>query len=162
MTPTAWLNRPALEFMIQEAKVWSPHETGGVLIGYLDAENRDIIVEQAIGPGPRAKHAKSSFMPDQTFHEQEIARIYSQTGRTSTYIGDWHSHPYGGAYLSGTDRQTLERIARSKEARTPRPLMAVMAGPEWDVCIWQARLVRRKIWWSSVVTTKLKVRLFER
>ena len=32
--------------------------------------------------------------------EQEIGRVYTASGRCTTYVGDWHSHPGGSLYLS--------------------------------------------------------------
>lgn len=127
-----------------------PEETGGVLLGYSDESGFEIVIEHAIGPGPEASHARTYFLPDQNFHEQEIARIYSTSGRMSTYLGDWHSHPAGGAYLSKTDRKTLERISRAETARFPRPLMALLAGPEWEITIWRGSLQPTLLWGRSL------------
>jgi len=32
-----------------------------------------------------------SFLPDATYQENEIARIYEDSIRISTYLGDWHT-----------------------------------------------------------------------
>ncbi|MBW3628883.1 MAG: Mov34/MPN/PAD-1 family protein [Gemmatimonadetes bacterium] len=68
---------------------------------------------------------------------QSIARIYAASGRVDTYLGDWHTHPGAGAYLSSTDLSTLHRIADCRTARAPTPLMIVLAGgPAWKVAGW--------------------------
>lgn len=129
-----WIKEAALDEIQAGGNAWLPHETGGVLIGY--CTDAGYVVTQIIGPGPKAKHGLMSFEPDQEFHEAEIARVYGESGRMLTYLGDWHTHPNSTAYLSGTDRQTAERIALHKKARLPRPLMLVAAPPTDQYKVW--------------------------
>jgi integrative and conjugative element protein (TIGR02256 family) len=114
-----------------------PLETGGILMGYWSEP--DVVITHATGPGPRAVHKTTGFLPDAEYQEQEVAFIYAESGRLSTYLGDWHSHPYGSTRLSWKDKRTLRRIAHAPEARCPQPLMAVMAGEEgqWGLGIWR-------------------------
>src|SRR5690606_33938556 len=87
-----------------------------------------MVVRASVGPGPRAVHRRRGFVPDHVYHELETARIYADSGRVWSYLGDWHSHPSGTLVLSRTDRRTLARIARAPDARVPKPLMIVLAG----------------------------------
>lgn len=98
-------------------------------MGYT-GETGDIVVTHAIGPGPLAKHREKSFVPDHDFQETEIARIYRESGRHSTYLGDWHSHPGGSDRLSWRDRATLRRISRAPAARVQQPVMVIIAERE--------------------------------
>lgn len=118
--------------MTAEASRAFPRETGGILIGYGDERSSQSVVRACIGPGPRAVHGRSHFLPDHAYHEREVARLYAESGRVWSYLGDWHTHPCGGASLSWKDRHTLARIARSAEARAPRPLMVLLAGAPAD------------------------------
>lgn len=123
-----WFGRDVLVTMRVEAERRFPRETGGILIGYADETTAEIMVTTVVGPGPFARHGRWTFVPDQRYHEREMARLYTESGRIWTYIGDWHSHPAGSLALSVTDRRTLGRIARSKDARISRPIMTVIAG----------------------------------
>ena len=114
--------------MLEEAARRFPHETGGILLGYTEAASRQVVVRVSVGPGPRAIHRRTGFVPDHEYHERETARIYRASGRIWTYLGDWHTHPRGALSLSRADRRTLARIARSAEARAERPIMIVLAG----------------------------------
>lgn len=114
----------------------------------------DVVITNAIGPGPRAMHHPRGFVPDAQYQEHEVARFYEESGRSSTYLGDWHTHPGATTRLSRRDKRTLQLIARSSEARCSRPLMAVLAGgkSEWDADFWYlkgrgllASLLRRSI-----------------
>ena len=153
LIPTVWLYHAALQLMVREAERWLPFETGGVLMGYSDDHHDTFVIEQAIGPGPLAKHSRYSFMPAQYFHEQEIARIYALRKRCSTYLGDWHSHPAGGPFLSKRDRRTLKTIAASPTARMTEPLMVLLVGPPWDPVVWRGSLKRGRFWGHSFTTT---------
>lgn len=157
---TVWLTRSSLDRLVTTAQAYAPNETGGVLVGYSDGLSLNLVVEHIIGPGPRAFHNRYGFTPDHEYQEQEIARLYRESGRVSTYLGDWHSHPGGGLYLSVTDRKTLRRIAMAKEARVQKPLMAVIGGANWELAIWQGEM---SSYWTLSVRLKVnhcKVRLF--
>lgn len=140
----AWIECGALQFMAKESDFASPFESGGVLLGYWSEDPRGPVVTHAVGPGPNAKHFRNRFVPDYAFHESEIARLYRHSGGTLQYLGDWHSHPGNAGLMSPSDRKTLYRIARSREARAACPLMLIMAwGPQWEPVAWTARRTRR-------------------
>lgn len=122
-----WLSVAEHEALTREAARTYPNETGGILLGYT-AEDETIVVRAIIGPGPNAIHRPTSFVPDHTYQDREVARGYENSGRLWTYLGDWHSHPGGTTRLSTTDRRTLRRIARAPEARVTQPLMLIVAG----------------------------------
>lgn len=56
--------------------------------------------------------------------------LWKSSGGTQTYIGDWHTHPMGGATPSGMDRNSWQSAARRGEY----PLLFVVVSPEG----WQA------------------------
>ena len=114
--------------MAVEASRHYPLETGGILLGYANASGTQVVVRASVGPGPRAVHRRRGFVPDHAYHELQTARIYADSGRVWSYLGDWHSHPSGTLVLSRIDRRTLARIARAPDARVPKPLMIVFAG----------------------------------
>jgi integrative and conjugative element protein (TIGR02256 family) len=135
-----WLANTAATELLAEASRKSPLETGGVLLGY-QAEGDATVVTIVVGPGPNARHSKAAYCPDHEYQEQEIAKIYAASGRRTTYVGDWHSHPGGALYLSRTDVRTVRTISRHENARLAKPIMIVAANgrPEWDIGAWQWR-----------------------
>jgi integrative and conjugative element protein (TIGR02256 family) len=126
--PVVWMTAEIIAAMAVEATRHYPLETGGILLGYANASGTQVVVHACVGPGPRAVHRRHGFVPDHVYHELETARIYADSGRLWSYLGDWHSHPSGTLVLSRTDRRTLARIARTRDARVPKPLMIVLAG----------------------------------
>lgn len=135
-----WLGSDAWASMCAEAASQLPRETGGILFGYWAAPLEEAVVTDSIGPGPRARHDEDFFQPDAAYQEKQMARLYENSRRRFAYLGDWHSHPKGEAYMSRMDRNTGRRIARHRPARAPYPLMAVLANSEqWSIRVWRYR-----------------------
>jgi len=132
MLPRAWLSKRARVAMFNEASEQYPLETGGVLIGYWN--EGDVVIVEAVGPGPRAHHGRGSFEPDQVFHETAVADRYRDSQFRNSYLGDWHSHPNGAGRLSRMDVAALRKISLFQLARAPTPLMMIVHGTSshWD------------------------------
>jgi integrative and conjugative element protein (TIGR02256 family) len=139
----AWISRKAIHEMRQEVERQTPFETGGCLLGYWGKEFEEVVIEECIGAGPKAKHCRFGFSPDSQWQTKEIAKIYESSGRISTYIGDWHSHPEGPLILSWKDRRTLLRIATYAPARAPHPLMALISSPPFRMRIWKTEALKK-------------------
>ena len=134
---TVWLKGSALARMTDEAGREFPRETGGVLMGFWSGDPFQPVITDIIGPGPNAVHHLDSFMPDGGFQLGEIERIYRESARVITYLGDWHTHPTGGGRPSKRDRKTLRKIASDPEARAPIPLMAILDRKDgWRETVW--------------------------
>lgn len=140
--------------MRREAERCYPCESGGVLLGYIDAgHTKRIEVLKQVGPGPDARHETHRFEPDGEWQARRIAAAYEGSGRIVTYLGDWHSHPRGGRKPSDLDRSTAAKIAESPAARAPHPLILILHGgpTDWDLSAYRrgrrrlrkAKLIRR-------------------
>jgi integrative and conjugative element protein (TIGR02256 family) len=129
----AWVSELARRAMVAEAGRSDPLETGGMLLGYIATEVRPVaaVVELIIGPGPCALHLPTRFAPDSGWQQSQLERAYAARSAT-TYLGDWHSHPRGLGAPSRRDTKTARRISRSRRARAPHPLMAIMFGSQKD------------------------------
>ena len=123
--------------MIAEAKQFAPKETGGVFMGYRARDS--IVITNVIGSGPNAVHQSVFYRPDLQYEETQIAKAYAESKRMHTYLGDWHTHPSGILRLSRKDKIALATIAKSKEARIERPIMAILAGEndDWRCHVWE-------------------------
>ncbi|WJI81063.1 MULTISPECIES: Mov34/MPN/PAD-1 family protein [unclassified Mesorhizobium] len=125
-----------------DADRWYDRETGGTFMGYW-AESNVAVVTAMIPAGPRAFHERSSFLPDQSWQQAEIAKHYERSGRLDTYLGDWHTHPdVVSNRLSWTDRVCLKTIIKTPTARNQRPVMMLMCGKpgEWSLHSWFCQL----------------------
>ncbi|EII3114138.1 MULTISPECIES: Mov34/MPN/PAD-1 family protein [Vibrio harveyi group] len=123
-----------MDTIITEIVSYAPLETGGAFFGY-QAENNDIVITHLISSGPKAKHKKFSFEPDQEYQLSQMEIIYYENEGRLSYLGDWHSHPVSSPLLSRRDEKTLLNIAFSESAKCSRPLMIIFGSlPEkWSV-----------------------------
>jgi integrative and conjugative element protein (TIGR02256 family) len=136
----AWIELHAFAELKRQGSDTMPFETGGCLMGYWAKEFTEVVITHIIGPGPHAAHGKFYFFPDSSWQDEEIAKIYSDTDRLITYLGDWHSHPADNSSLSFIDKWTMMRIGQHKAARVKSPLMGVIhTPPYWDLTIYCKR-----------------------
>lgn len=101
-----------------------PVETGGILLGR--RSERSVLITEVVGPGPRARHERTWFEPDQEWQEVAVADAWLRSGGSVEYLGDWHSHPAGRLKPSRLDLTAAQTIASSHEARAQRPLMLIV------------------------------------
>lgn len=159
---TAWLRTDVLAELLAEADCQAPLETGGVLLGYWSADSSEPVITHAIGPGPCAEHDYQRFLPDHEFHLKEIARLYAQSGRSLSYLGDWHSHPAGCGALSRKDRMTLRQIASETDARASRPMMLILAnGSPWEPVVWTGELRQSFLIFQRCIIRQWSMKLFD-
>lgn len=111
---------------MDQVRSFPGRETGGILMGYTVDE--DTVVTEVVGPGPRSSSGRRHFKPDANWQAAEVARIYADSGRTMTYLGDWHSHPNSLPFPSMLDLWTARQIASSPDARNPNPLILIVGG----------------------------------
>lgn len=149
----AWISDNSTKAMRHFASLSSPNETGGVLLGWRDGDDR--IVADIIGPGPNAVHKPNRFVPDHDWQVAAIAHSFTASGEDLDYLGDWHTHPSGGCYLSSIDRATLRCIGDTQDA----PLMLVVAGDVTDFILagWS---VGRSQWWRMRRPYAVELRRF--
>ncbi|MFA4828785.1 MAG: Mov34/MPN/PAD-1 family protein [Thermodesulfovibrionales bacterium] len=158
---TIWLDREHLRVLCEEANDKYPNETGGCFVGYYFKKNKDLVVTNIVGPGPNAIHGEYYFKPDDDWQEKEIGKLYSESGRLYTYLGDWHVHTVPDEKLSWKDKKTLRRIARHTPARIITPIMGIMYLTEnWNLAIWQLKKMSTVSFYDNGVYKKLDLRFF--
>lgn len=156
-----WISQAEIDRCLAEADKWFPQETGGAFMGFW-SDARQVVVTAMIPAGPRARHRRHSFEPDQKWQVERIAEHYDRSGRADYYLGDWHTHPgAASAQLSGADLSTLRRIIRARRARAPRPISVIFFGQQrrWSWRAWIASESRALIS-SGLRATDADVRVF--
>ncbi len=143
----AWIKRSVIDKMSLEAERCQPYETGGCLLGYWVRPSYEVVITHSVGPGPDAEHSKRRFWPDHEWQTSVISEIYRKSRYSSTYLGDWHTHPQSpNSGLSWRDHRTLRKIASYPPARASMPVMAIIAGGSpWTIRIWYLELKSFKI-----------------
>ena len=123
---TIWLADNIADEIERLASLYYPLETGGMLLGWRDGDDR--IVTGLVGPGRRALHGRYTFIPDGAWQRARLSELFASSGGDLDYLGDWHTHPDGMAEMSELDRRTLSKVER----RVKAPLMVIFAGTEHD------------------------------
>jgi integrative and conjugative element protein (TIGR02256 family) len=90
-----------------------PRETGGVLVGAIDAQSHRIYVVDAILSPPDSVEWPSLYIRGAEGLDERVAAVGVSTAGMLQYVGEWHSHPDGcSAQASGTDQEALGRLSR--------------------------------------------------
>jgi integrative and conjugative element protein (TIGR02256 family) len=99
-----------------------------MLVGYRtgDYADADLVVTDAISAGPRAVRGRVRFAADGEWQQRRLEDLYEASGRITTFLGDWHTHPRGGVRPSQADRRTFRAVAKESDARTKFPLMLIL------------------------------------
>lgn len=122
---TVWLDTRARALIAHETEKRPRTETGGALFGY--ESDDEIVVACAYGPGPRARHRRTSFDPDPRTTAALIAAVRTSSDQRYRYLGSWHSHPSGMARPSAQDLRTTEVVAAQPDVLLPRPLVLIQS-----------------------------------
>lgn len=123
-----WVRKSVIEAIAAEALARAPLETGGCLAGYYASGSAEVVISQAIGPGPKAHHAEARFVPDRVHHDRELEKLWKRSGRSVRYIGDWHSHPDGSSELSRVDREFMRHALGTRHSYLSYGLVALVYG----------------------------------
>jgi integrative and conjugative element protein (TIGR02256 family) len=154
-----WIPERARVNLIWEAQSWDPKETGGLLLGHIGVEG-DVVIREVSTPGLAAERSEWSYLPDQAHDEKIVADCYRASGGRMTYVGDWHSHPGGKAYLSKDDRAVLRRVANWPAAQLSNPAMMVVGlGATFQIAAWRWQ-GHGRFRWSGDRVTPLQIRLY--
>ena len=125
MTCVVWLDVRARALIEHETRKRPRIETGGGLFGFADGDN--VVVACAYGPGPRARHRRTTFEPHPATTAALMYAVHEHSQARYRYLGSWHSHPGGAARPSGQDISTTEQVAGEPEVLLPRPLVLIQS-----------------------------------
>lgn len=98
-------------------------ERGGILIGSYRGPH--IEVTDYTEPGPKDLAGLSSFTRVDGQHQLAATDAWRRSNNTTTYVGEWHSHPSGPPHPSDLDRQTWKAVI----ARLNTPCLFVIVSP---------------------------------
>jgi integrative and conjugative element protein (TIGR02256 family) len=135
------ISKPALARMRAEVRrgvrLRGPKiETGGVLLGQVDDACRCVWIDDVSGPPPDSLLSAVHFDHGVEGVEELVAYHRDRSGRLTTFVGMWHSHPYGEAAPSPTDQVGM-RILVTPMANSPsRALILIVGGDETTWTSW--------------------------
>lgn len=102
-------------------------ETGGMLIGAFDEAAEVAYVDLVYGPPPDSALAASYFDHGTDGTQAQVEYQRERSGKVLGFIGIWHTHPYGPARPSSTDKAGMTQILRFDSVGR-RALMIILGG----------------------------------
>lgn len=79
-------------------------ESGGVLIGKHLIQGGRMVIDQFTPPQKGDKQAQCMFYRSQS-HNKIVQQIWHGSGKVSTFVGLWHTHPEDKPQYSSTDKK---------------------------------------------------------
>lgn len=87
-------------------------ESGGILIGRIDSDSKKIYLDDITEPYVGDKRSKYRFVRLEEGHQGYMDRVWKESGKKLTYIGEWHTHNQSKILASSVDKNNWRRIAR--------------------------------------------------
>jgi integrative and conjugative element protein (TIGR02256 family) len=104
-----------------------PNETGGVLLGSIDAKSRTIYIASVLGATPDSTQWPMEYRKGIRGLSRVLSTIRRLTGGNIGYVGEWHTHPAGcAATPSGADLKALDWITSHMSEEGWPGLMAIV------------------------------------
>lgn len=101
---------------------------------------RDLEVTAVTEPAAGDVRELFSFVRSDAAHRAAANQSWAGSGGTLTYIGEWHTHPWGGVVPSSTDLRSWRAEVRASDRAM---VFALVVPEEWGLFI-----VRPRLLWS--------------
>ena len=67
-------------------------EAGGLLIGHLDRDGFDVVIDAATLPRPGDVRSRYNFERNDPGHSAAVRRAFEESNGARQHLGDWHTH----------------------------------------------------------------------
>lgn len=125
-----------VETALNARKEMLPHETGGIILGYLDRVTNNIFVVCLLRQPPDSKGSVTGFQRGMTGIEEALNNATEKTNGIVGYIGEWHSHPKGcSATPSSLDQIQLSWGSKKLEYFDQPALMMIVGDREISISL---------------------------
>ena len=104
-----------------------PNETGGVLVGAFNLEDRVVYLVDAVPSPPDSREWPEGYIRGYKDLQEQVDAYAMLTGKQLEYVGEWHSHPSGHAPVpSEADQRLFEWLAdRMSSSGLPAVMLIV-------------------------------------
>jgi integrative and conjugative element protein (TIGR02256 family) len=68
-------------------------EAGGVLLGRYIVDTPNIVIDRITIPSLHDRRSRFRFFRSKQPHQEIIDQTWKESAHTSTYLGEWHTHP---------------------------------------------------------------------
>jgi integrative and conjugative element protein (TIGR02256 family) len=132
-----------------------PSETGGVLMGSRDMENRILYVTLVVGSPPDSDESRSGYLRGCQGLSKQIEAVERATECAVLYLGEWHSHPEGASTAPSAADADVFRWLADRVAHDGVPALIAIVGrteirflvglAESDQCVVSAQARAREV-----------------
>ena len=85
-------------------------ESGGIIVGYLNLADKQVIITDITTPFSEDSRGRNYFKRSEYGHQQEMDRLWHESGQKKTYLGEWHTHNQSIPVPSLVDKRDWKRI----------------------------------------------------
>lgn len=115
-------------------------ERGGILIGNYRGPHFEVTAFSEAGVGDLSEQFR--FIKQDPKHQDMASRAWRASGGKDTYIGEWHTHPFGEPEPSTIDKNTWREVTK----RAGMPMVFAIVSPLG----WQLYKTRHRFAWTSI------------
>jgi integrative and conjugative element protein (TIGR02256 family) len=110
-------------------------EGGGVLLGRLIKETKDIVIDKITVPMIGDKRSRFSFYRGGKMHQRIVDREWDKSEGTCNYLGEWHTHPEKFPSPSSQDISDWKRKLK-QDFYSTRYLYFIIVGTK-EIGMWE-------------------------
>lgn len=105
-----------------------PKETGGVLLGSFDQENRIVYLVDMLPSPPDSAEWPTLYIRGCQGLESAVSKVGQRTNGQLRYVGEWHSHPNGYTTDPSKDDKKVLGWLTENAARDSNPAVMAIVG----------------------------------
>lgn len=131
-------------------------EAGGILVGHEMRSTSNLIIDFATVPMKGDRRKRTRFYRESPLHIDAYNELYTDSGGTDAYFGEWHTHPEKTPDYSSMDCSNWKKIY--KELPDKHPLYFIIVGID-SIGIWMLQdvehkpLLLEKESWSNLIVS---------
>lgn len=104
------LTNGVIRLLLRHRQLGEEPESGGVLVGRRILTNGACIADDASSPTPQDARGRYSFERSKRLHQDFVDTSWANSGGTSHYLGEWHTHPECRPRPSSVDLEDWRRL----------------------------------------------------
>ncbi len=140
---TVHLDTQLLSKISQIARQHLPNEVGSSLSGYYTEDGFDAYVVDSAPVPPDSSGGRTSFKRGVKGLKGFFSSLTGSRGPRQHYVGEWHSHPTGGARPSSTDIKSGMDIAYDEDVSCKEIISVILGNissptPDLSVSVYSA------------------------
>ncbi len=129
---TVTIGRACFGAMLQLAKEHAPTEVGTPLVGSYSDDGHLAHVQSLAPVTHDSQGGRTTFLRGVAGLRDFFRKVFKRSGGMRHYVGEWHSHPGGTPFPSGTDEVNTLEIARDPSAHCPECILVILAFADQD------------------------------